>query len=69
MGLGGFDKEKKKWQMHKWGEGRNCSKNWTGEKECKSIGKYRFFGSIADGQQTHKLLVICYDLLYGWKSV
>ena len=40
-GLGWFDKEKKdKWAN---GEGKgNCSKNWTGEKEFKKTGKYRF---------------------------
>ena len=43
MGLGGVDKEKKekngKWEGEQKG---NCPKNGTGEKECKSIGKYRF---------------------------
>ena len=42
QGWGDLIKEKK----GKWANGKgkgNCSKNWTGEKECKSIGKYRFF--------------------------
>ena len=49
-GLGEFDKGKKcgKWENGE-GEG-NCSKNWTGEKECKSIRKYRFFESMRDEQ-------------------
>ena len=36
--LGGFDKKK---VANREGEG-NCSKNWTDEKECESIGNCRF---------------------------
>ena len=45
-GLGGFVKENKsgKWANQ---EG-SCSTNLTGEKECKSIRKYRFFESIGN---------------------
>ena len=47
MGLGDLIKKKK--VANGEGEG-NCSKNCTGEKEYKSIGKYRFFENIWDEQ-------------------
>ena len=52
------------------GEG-NCSKNGTGEKEHKSIGKYRFFESMEDGHKHINLrsFVITHFIGKNWYKI